>query len=128
MIEPKEGQRGVMGQQHGLQQLTDTLAALRSGQQVQQQRDAELQAQLAQLAQGRRWQRYGLGVVAGLLLAVVSLVGWQVWHPPEMSYVRALGALDATLAQQWSTLPKPVQEQLSTTYQRLSLTPPGQRK
>ena len=70
----------------------------------------------------------GLAAVAGPLLAVASLGGWQVWHPPAMSYVRALGALDATLAQQWSTLPKPVQEQLSATYQRLGLTPPGQRK
>ena len=70
----------------------------------------------------------GRGVVAGLLLAVAGLVGWQVWHPPELSYVQAVSALDTTLVQVWTTLPKPVQEQLSATYQRLGLTPPGQRK
>jgi len=45
-----------------------------------------------------------------------------------LPYVRAVGALDATLVQQWGSLPKPVQEALSATYTRLGLVPPGQRK
>jgi len=74
------------------------------------------------------WERDGLGVVAGLLLLLSGLVGWQLRHPPDLGYVRAVGALDATLVQQWGSLPKAVQEQLSVTYGRLGLTPPGQRK
>jgi hypothetical protein len=31
MIEPQPGQRGVIGAQHGLQRLTDTLEALNQG-------------------------------------------------------------------------------------------------
>ena len=49
-------------------------------------------------------------------------------QPAQMPYARALGALDATLAQTWGTLPKGVQEQLTATYGRLGLPGPGQRK
>jgi hypothetical protein len=57
-----------------------------------------------------------------------GLIGWQMLHPPELAYVRALGALDTAVMQQWSTLPKGTQEALSATYGRLGLVPPGQRK
>jgi hypothetical protein len=68
---------------------------------------------------------FGLGLLVVLL---GGLVVWQLWHPPELSYARALGALDATLAQQWSGFPKPVQEVLSGTYGRLGLASPGERQ
>jgi hypothetical protein len=45
-----------------------------------------------------------------------------------MAYARALGAIDATLGQTWNILPKSAQEALVTTYSRLGLTPPSQRK
>ena len=63
-----------------------------------------------------------------LVLMLAGLVGWQVWHPPEMRYARALGALDATLGQQWGSLPRAVQEQLSATYDRGGMVSPGDRQ
>jgi hypothetical protein len=75
--------------------------------------------------------RTATGARAGravLVLGLVGLIAWQLLHPPDMGYARALGALDATLAQQWGSLPKGTQEALSGTYQRLGLTPPGPRK
>jgi hypothetical protein len=44
MIEPQvsHGQRGVIGQQHGLQRLTETLEALRTGQQQQEASDTAI--------------------------------------------------------------------------------------
>jgi hypothetical protein len=136
MIEPQihNGQRGVIGQQHGLQRLTETLDALTRGQTAQQQRDTQIQTQLTgqtsrltHMGCWLRWQLYGLVGLAGLTLALGGLVGWQVTHRPELGYARALGTLDATLVQQWGSLPKPVQEQLSATYGRLGLVPPNQR-
>jgi hypothetical protein len=59
---------------------------------------------------------------------LVGLVGCQVLHPPHLEYARTLGAVDAALVQQWSAIPKPVQEQLASTYSRLGLVPPSQRK
>ena len=79
LIEPQihNGQRGVIGEQHGLTRLTTTLEHIEAGQRAQQLRDTQLQAQLASQAttlahMGRwlRWQGVGLGVMAGLLLAV----------------------------------------------------------
>jgi hypothetical protein len=127
MITPQNGTPGVIGHQHGLTQLVDTLAAVRLGQVAQQQRDGQLQALLTALegtAWWCVWAVVGLGVVVLLLSGVI---GWQLSHPPKRAYVRALGALDATLVQTWSTLPKAAQEQLSGTYSRLGLTPPGDR-
>ena len=67
-------------------------------------------------------------VVLGLfLLAIGGLVGYQLWHPPEMSYARALGSIDATLMQQWGSLPKGTQEAFTSAYQRLGLQAPPQR-
>ena len=80
------------------------------------------------MGRGLRWQSYGLVGLAALGLALGGLVGWQVWHPPAMVYARALGSLDATLGQQWTQMPKGMQEQLAATYTRLGLVPPGQRK
>jgi hypothetical protein len=57
-----------------------------------------------------------------------GLMGWQVLHPPQLAYARALGSLDATLTQQWGSLPKAVQESLSVTYGRLGLASPGDRQ
>jgi hypothetical protein len=137
MIEPQihKKQRGVIGEQHGLQRLTETLAALSQGQTAQQQRDIEIRTQLTtqavtlgQLSHWLRWQLYTLAGLAVLVLALGGLVGWQVAHPPAMPYVKALGTIDAVLVQQWSTLPKGTQEALSATYGRLGLVPPGQRK
>jgi hypothetical protein len=135
MIQPQPAQRGVIGQQHGLQRLTDTLEALSRGQTAQQQRDTQLQEQLTTQAQqlarlttgGKRLLLavLGLGV---LTLGLGGLVGWQVTHWPDMAYARDLGAVDATLVQQWGSLPKATQEALSATYGRLGLVPPSQRK
>jgi len=69
-----------------------------------------------------------IGVLAMLTLGLSGLVGWQVTHPPDMAYARALGALDNTLAQTWSTLPKPIQAQVEATYSRFGLVAPGNRK
>ena len=63
-----------------------------------------------------------------LVLMLAGLVGWQVWHPPEMRSARALGALDATLGQQWGSLPRAVPEPLSATYRRRELVSPGDRQ
>jgi hypothetical protein len=62
------------------------------------------------------------------VLALAGLVGWQRTPPPHREYARALGSLDATLGQQWPTLPKATQEARSATDGRLGLVPPGQRK
>ena len=69
-----------------------------------------------------------VGVLAVLMLGLGSLVGWQVTHRPDITYARALGAVDATLVQQWGSLPKATQEALSATYGRLGLVPPTQRR
>ena len=135
MIPPRDGQPGMIGTQHGLQRLTDTLEALQRGQQLQGQRDSQIQdlltsqaRALTTMAQHLRWQGYGLGVLAGLMLLLGGLGGWQLTHRPETPYVAAFGALDTTLTQQWEKLPKPVQEQLSATYGRIGLASPGARQ
>jgi hypothetical protein len=135
MMEPQNSQRGVIGEQHGLQRLTDTLEALSRGQTAQQQRDIKSQEQLDVMAYQMSALTMGTRRLAKVvvLLAVLTgvmggLVGWQMIHRPEMAYVRALGALDQAVVQQWSSLPKPVQDQLSTMYSRVGLQPPGQRK
>jgi len=137
MIAPKvhTGQSGVLGAQHGLQKLTETLEALSTGQQAQQTSDTQMQQQLTtqatlltQLRGGVRWQGYALGALGVTTLLLTGLVGWQIWHPPEQAYVRALGALDQVIVQQWGSLPKGTQEAFSSAYARLKLTPPGQRK
>ena len=127
MIEPRPAQRGVIGEAHGLTKLTDTLEALTRGQTAQQQRDGQLQEHLTTQASMLRWQRWGMGVLLGLLLVVSGLVGWQVWHPPQLEYARALGAIDQAIVQQWGSLPKTIQEALSSTYGRLRLQSPGER-
>jgi cytochrome c-type biogenesis protein CcmH/NrfG len=135
MIEPQNGQWGVIGQQHGLQRLTETLEALSAGQQQQQARDRAMQEHLTAITQHQgqvlSWGRrlfLGVGALAALTLVLAGVVGWQVWHPPEQGYARALGALDTTLIQQWSALPKGAQEALADTYRRMGLLPPSQRK
>jgi len=134
MIEPQAGQRGVIGEQHGLTRLTTTLERIEAGQRAQQLRETQLQTQLATQAatlhhMGRwlRWQGVGLSAIAVLLMTVGGLVGWQIMHPPQMQYAQTLGALDATLTQSWNSLPKPVQEQLAATYGRLGMPGPGPR-
>ena len=106
MIEPSNGQRGVIGEGHGLARLTSTLDALSQGQAQQRTRDTHLQEQLATLTQDMRmmmcWGKRlvgALGVLAVLTLALCGVGGWQMTHRPDMGYARALGTLDATLAQ-----------------------------
>ena len=137
MIPPQDCQHGVMGTKHDLQRLTDTLEALMQGQSQQQQRGAQLQQQLATwtehltgLAQHvaamtthLRQQWVLVGLLVGLTLGLCGGMGWQLWHPPAMEYVRALGALDTVVVQQWSSLPKPAQDALSATYTQLGLEP-----
>ena len=131
MIQPQghtNGQRGVIGDQHGLARLTSTLDALTKGQSAQQQRDTQLQAQLATLT--TKSQRLllavlGLGV---LTLGLCGLAGWHMSHQPPMEYARALGSIDTVLVQHWPVLPKGSQEALVDTYRRLGLLSPGQRK
>jgi hypothetical protein len=135
MIQPQHAQRGTIGEHHGLTRLTTTLEALAAGQRKQETRDSAIQAQLATqavlLTQAVRWGRFQLWAIVGLgvlVLTLAGLVGWPVWHPPEQGYARALGALDATLAQQWGSLPKPVQASLTRTYGRRGWTSPGDRQ
>src|SRR5215217_3056295 len=113
MIEPRPGHRGVIGEQHGLQRLQDTLTALSQGQAAQQTRDSQMQTQLttqattlAYLVRWVRWQRWALGVLLALMLGVGGLVGWQLWHPPQREYARALGAIDGTIMQTWGACPR----------------------
>jgi hypothetical protein len=135
MRPPQNGRPGSIGDNHGLTRLTHALEALEAGQRQQETRDTAIQAQLttqaALLTQAVRWGRYQLYslVWLGLLtLALSGLAGWQVWHPPEMRSARALGALDTTLGQQWGSLPRAVQEQLSATYRRRGMASPGDRQ
>ena len=135
MIAPQNGQQGVMGQQHGLQRLTDTLEALRQGQTQQRTRDIHSQEQLdavmQQLTTLLTWSKrllLSVGVLGVLTLGLGGLVGWQMRHPPALAYARALGAVDSALVQQWSGLPKAAQEGLSATYGRLGLASPGERQ
>jgi hypothetical protein len=135
MIQPHNGQRGVIGEQHGLQRLTNTLEALSQGQTQQQTRDTHLQErldaltqQVATLTTGGKRLLLAVGVFGVLTLGLSGLVGWQVRHPPDLAYARALGALDTALVQQWSGLPKAAQESLSVTYGRLGLASPGDRQ
>ena len=125
---------GTLGEQHGLAKLIETLEALSTGQSAQQTRDTEIRNQLTTQADavGKLQacvHRLVLAVagLAVLVLALGAAVGWQMTHPPEQGYARALGALDATLAQQWSILPKGAQDAFSDTYRRQGLVPPGPR-
>jgi len=137
MIEPQShtNQPGVIGQQHGLQRLTETLEALTQGQTAQQQHERQIQERLTTLTQqlatlttvSKRLART-LTVLAVLTLGLGGLVGWQMTHRPDMAYARALGALDSTLVQQWASLPKTVQEALALTYGRSGWTSPGDRQ
>jgi uncharacterized coiled-coil protein SlyX len=133
MMQPQNS-RGVIGEQHGLTRLTTALESIEAGQRSQQTRDSQLQAQLtrqaAVLAQTQYWLRMvlgGVGLLVVLTLGLLGVGGWQAWHPPDMAYARALGALDSALVQQWNTLPKTTQEQLTTVYGRLGLASPGER-
>ena len=65
-IAPQPGPPGVIGSQHGLQRLTETFAALETGQRQHATRDLAIRTQrtsqataLAQLGRGLRWQRDG---------------------------------------------------------------------
>jgi hypothetical protein len=135
MRQPQHGRPGVIGDNHGLTRLTTALEALEAGQQQQETRATAIQThlttQVALLMQAVRWGRYQLYSLVGLgllTLALSGLVRWQVWPPPEQGYARALGALEATLAQQWGSLPKPVQDALTRTYGRRGWTSPGDRQ
>jgi hypothetical protein len=125
----------VIGQQHGLTKLTETLATLEAGQRKQETRDTTIQTQLttqaAALTTMAQTLRRLWGCLVGLAVltvAMLGLLGWQLWHPPQLEYVRALGAVDTTLMQHWITLPKGSQEALADTYRRMGLLPPSQRK
>ena len=135
MIQPQNGQPGVIGQQHGPQRLTTTLEVLELGQHAQHQRDIQTQTQLTSQAKAfaavQAWQQrmvIALGALGLLVVLLAAAVGWQLWHPPDMSYARALGAVDGTLVQTWGSLPEAVQEQLSAVYGRIGLLPPDKRK
>jgi hypothetical protein len=135
MIAPQPGTPGSIGQQHGLTRFTAALESIEAGQRQQESRDIAIQAQLATqvalLSQAVRWGRYQRWAIAGLGvlgLTLAGLVGWQVWHPPEQAYAKALGAVESVLEQQWGRLPKATQEALSATYGRVGLVSPGERQ
>ena len=135
MRQPQNGRPGVLGDHHGLTRLTHALAALEAGQRTQEARDTAIRAQLTTQAQELVRLRAGshrlVLAIAGLGVLVLALggaVGWQLTHPPEQGYARALGAIDATLGQQWGTLPKAVQEALRATYGRGGMVSPGDRQ
>ena len=141
MIEPQndQGQRGVISEQHGLARLTSTLESLSQGQAHQRTRDTYIQDLLATLVREQdtlvqsitrltRRSRQLVLAVLGLGVLTLGLGGWQVWHPPEIAYARAIGAVDAALVQQWNAMPKATQDTLSATYSRLGLPSPGERQ
>jgi hypothetical protein len=135
MIDPHPGQRGIVGEQHGLTKLLTTLETLDAGQRVQQTRDTQLQAHLTtqattltQMGRGLRWLRWSVGALLVVMLGLSGLVGWQLGRTPPLDYARALGVIDGILQQQWPTLPKGAQEQLSSVYSRLGLPSPGERQ
>ena len=91
MIEPQNSRPGVIGEQHGLTRLTQTLEALERGQRAQAERDAQVQTQLttqtqalaqlqaqmqamARLQRRTQWLLLALCGLAGLALAFL-LVG-----------------------------------------------------
>jgi hypothetical protein len=97
MIAPQPGHPGIIGQQHGLQRLTETLAALEAGQRQQATRDTQIQTHLTTqatlLTQAMRWSRYQRTAIAGLgrlTLVLGGLLGWQRLRTPEQGYARAL--------------------------------------
>jgi|SRR5215831_13810807 len=105
--------------------------ALRPARWPSSRQQTQLTTQAATLAHVGQWLRYQLSGLVGLtvlVLALGGLVGWQLGHPPAQGYARALGALDQAVVQAWPQMPKAVQEQLSATYGRLGLVPPGPRK
>jgi hypothetical protein len=135
MMTPQDGQRGVLGAQHGLTRLVETIEALRRGQQQQQARDTTMQETLTRLAQqvGRvtRWSRHlriAVGTLGGLSVLLAGLVGWQVWQAPPPAHTRVLGAVDGVLVQHWGSLPKRVQDQMTGDYEAGGLRSPGTRQ
>jgi len=71
------------------------------------------------------WVLLALGL---LTLALVGVIGWQLWHPPSQAYARALGALDTTLSQTWNKLPKDVQQSLESVYARMDMSSTGEQQ
>jgi hypothetical protein len=93
MIEPAPAQRNsLIGQQHGLQKLTETLEALSQGQTQQAARDQDLlqalaTSQYAHTTLDARMQRlwWTLGALAAGMLLSVVLAGvtlWKIEHLP----------------------------------------------
>jgi ferric-dicitrate binding protein FerR (iron transport regulator) len=104
MIEPQNDQRGVIGQQHGLQRLTETLERLETGQREHQARDRQLMHALdlltaipAQQAQThaalQRLTLWSQGVLAGLLVVALLSVGgtlWLWWQTTHLAMVQMI--------------------------------------
>jgi hypothetical protein len=90
-----------------------------------------IEPQIHNAQPGSIGQQHGLQRLTSTLEALRADQQAQQTRDAQMQTqltIQALGALDATLAQQWSTLPKGTQEALTTAYRKAGLVPPGQRK
>jgi len=94
MIEPQihNGQRGVIGEQHGLARLTSTMEALTKGQTAQQQRDTQIQTRLDAVTQQvstlTDWLRMLLGAVVLLGVLTVGTGGVLWWKLAHLAVVQ----------------------------------------
>jgi hypothetical protein len=127
MDEPQNSLRGS-GEQQGLTRLTTAFEALAAGQVQQQalltilgQQHAVLMARVGQLT----WAVVG---AFGAVVVLVGLVFWLAWNQPSLPHAQALAVLDSVIAHNWSALPKPTQEALSSAYRSVGLPAPPQRQ
>jgi hypothetical protein len=122
-----------------LQQLTEGLTALAAQHTLLEARLTQIDASLHNISQILRAQHApptavspwparllysGAGLAVGAVLAAATVL--LVWPVPDTT--AALQALDGVIVRQYTTLPKPTQEQLAATYAAHRLTPPGQRQ
>lgn len=72
------------------------------------------------------WQVWGGWTLAGLLALTLLACWW--WYGAQVRYGGLALAVDGVLVQQYQTLPKPIQEQLSGVYRGQGVPGPGQRQ
>jgi ferric-dicitrate binding protein FerR (iron transport regulator) len=122
-----------------LTQLTEGLAALTAQHPLLEARLTQIDAALHDIRQAMRAPAHprpvaspwptrllysGAGLAVGAVLAALTVL--LAWPVPDTT--AALQALDSVIVRQYPTLPKPTQEQLTTTYTAHRLMPPDQRQ
>lgn len=78
-----------------------------------------------QQRRGRLLWSAGSGFALGLLAMGLT---WGLWPSAGPTAARLLTGVDQILVQQWRTVPKAVQEQLTTTYSREGVVSPEHRQ